>query len=336
MKCWRIACFGTLCGVPLLACADPAMSYLRTYGAAGDPATRLGWGLGLVSIAVTLIITVLLLRAVLRRHAKPADPAALAVRRDEGGMAWLYVGVGTSSVVLVACVVWTLFTVAAVAMPAHTALTLQINAAQWWWGVRYHSAQTERTFSTANEIHIPVGQPVRIELSTRDVIHSFWVPQLGGKMDVIPGKTNVMWLQADRAGIYRGQCGEFCGAQHAHMALYVVADSPQDYLAWSSHQLQPAEMPQSDSQRADQHAFMANCAACHAVRGTPAGGTLGPDLTHLMSRETIAAGLLSNTPGHLAAWIADSQALKPGSRMPTLNLSGANLNAVVRYLQTLQ
>ena len=336
MKRRRLACLGTLCALPLLARGDPAMSYLHTYGPAGDPATRLGWGLGLVSIAVTLTITVLLLMAVLRRRAKPADPAALAVRRDEGGMAWLYIGVGVSSVVLVACVVWTLFTVAAVAMPAHTVLTLQIDAAQWWWGVRYLDARTERSFSTANEIHIPVGQPVRIELGTRDVIHSFWVPQLGGKMDVIPGKTNVMWLQADRAGTYRGQCGEFCGAQHAHMALVVIADSPRDYLAWSSRQLQPAALPQSDSQRADQHAFLANCAACHAVRGTPAGGIVGPDLTHLMSRGTIAAGLLSNTPGHLAAWIADSQTLKPGSRMPTLNLSGAALNAVVRYVQTLQ
>ncbi len=336
MKLWRSACFGLLCAVPLLARADPSMSYLRTYGPAGDPATKLGWGLGLVSIAVTLVITVLLLMAVLRRHAKPADPAALAVRRDEGGMLWLYVGVGVSSVVLVACVVWTLFTVAAVAMPAHTVLTLQIDAAQWWWGVRYHNEQTERTFTTANEIHIPVGQPVRIELSTRDVIHSFWVPQLGGKMDVIPGKTNVMWLQADRAGTYRGQCGEFCGAQHANMALYVVADSPQDYLAWSRNQLRPAAVSDSEPQHRDQQVFMADCAACHAVRGTLAGGILGPDLTHLMSRQTIAAGMLSNTPAHLAAWIADSQALKPGSRMPTLNLSGADLNAVVRYLQTLK
>ena len=311
------------------------MSYLHTYGPAGDPATHLGWGLGIVSIVVVLVITILLLAAVMRRRTRGADPQALAVNRDEGGMPWLYVGVGVSTVVLIACAVWTMFTVAAVAMPAHTDLTLQVTAAQWWWSVRYESNEPDRIFTTANEIHIPVGRPVRIELKSQDVIHSFWIPHLGGKMDVIPGQTNVTWLQADQPGTYRGQCGEYCGAQHAHMAMYVIADTPQDYALWVRDQLRDAAAPTTEPARLGEQAFSAHCAACHAVRGTEAGGILGPDLTHLMSRHTIAAGLLPNTPGNLAAWIADSQALKPGSRMPALALSGRDLTAVVTYLQTL-
>ena len=324
-----------LSGAPFLASAEPAMSYLHTYGPAGDPATRLGWGLGIVSIVVVLVITILLLAAVLRRRARNDDPDSLAVDRDEGGMPWLYVGVGASTVVLIACAVWTMFTVAAVAMPAHTDLTLQVTASQWWWSVRYDSDEADRIFTTANEIQIPVGRPVRIELKSQDVIHSFWIPRLAGKMDVIPGQTNVTWLQADQPGTYRGQCGEYCGAQHAHMAMYVIADTPQDYALWVRDQLSDAAKPTSEAIRLGEQAFVAHCAACHAVRGTGAGGILGPDLTHLMSRHTIAAGLLPNTPGNLAAWIADSQALKPGSRMPTLVLSGGDLSAVVSYLQTL-
>ena len=228
-----------------------------------------------------------------------------------------------------------MFTVAAVAMPTRTVLTLQVTAAQWWWSVRYQSGEPDRVFTTANEIHIPVGRPVRIELTSQDVIHSFWIPQLAGKMDVIPGQTNVAWLQADQPGAYRGQCGEYCGAQHAHMAMYVIADAPQEYALWVRDQLRAAATPASEAARFGAQAFAAHCAACHAVRGTDAGGILGPDLTHLMSRQTIAAGLLPNTPGNLAAWIADSQALKPGSRMPALALSGRDLSATRTYLQTL-
>jgi cytochrome c oxidase subunit 2 len=222
-------------------------------------------------------------------------------------------------------------------MPARaTEVTLQVTAAQWWWNVDYRDATPSRTFRVANEIHIPVGRPVRIELASEDVIHSFWIPQLGGKMDVIPGQTNVTWLEADRAGVYRGQCGEFCGAQHAHMAMEVVADTPEAYRAWVEHQLQAAVSPADEPERHGQAAFLANCAACHAVRGSGAGGIVGPDLTHLMSRRMIAAGTLENTPGNLAAWIADAQSIKPGSRMPTLALPGPELSAIVTYLQTLR
>jgi cytochrome c oxidase subunit 2 len=333
----RTSCGAILLALPLGASAASPMSYLRTFGPAGDPSTRLGHGLGIVSILVMLVIAVLLVAAIYRKRARPASARELTVSRDEGGLSWIYVGVGISTLVLIACAVWTMFTVAAVAMPAQAAeLTLQVTASQWWWNVRYQNQDPSQVFDAPNEIHIPVGRPVRIELSSTDVIHSFWIPQLAGKMDVIPGQTNVTWLQADKPGTYRGQCGEYCGAQHAHMAMYVVADAPKDYAAWAERQRTAASAAVAGALLHGQQTFVSNCGACHAVRGTGAGGILGPDLTHLKSRQTIAAGLLPNTPGNLSAWIANAQALKPGTRMPTMALSGPDLSAVVAYLDTLQ
>jgi cytochrome c oxidase subunit 2 len=323
-----------LLGAP--ASAEPSMSYWRTFGPSGDAGTTLGWGLGIVSIVVTVLVAASLLIGVLRRRRKDGDPRSLAVRTDSGGMAWIYTGLGLTVAVLIVFAVWTMFTIAAVAMPAKTTMTLQVTASQWWWSVRYDSPQPSQIFSVANEIHIPVGQPIRVELSSPDVIHSFWIPQLGGKMDVIPGQANVTWLQADKPGVYRGQCGEFCGAQHAHMAMLVVADAPQAFAAWKADQLRAAVPPTTPEGQSGRSAFVAHCAACHAVRGADAGGILGPDLTHLMSRRTIAAGLLPNTPGNLSAWIADAQALKPGTRMPSMVLPAPELTAIVAYLETLQ
>ena len=323
--------------LPLSTSAATPMSYLRTFGPAGDPATVLGHGLGIVSILVMVIIAVLLLASIYRKRARAASARELTVSRDEGGLSWIYIGVGVSTLVLIACAVWTMFTVAAVAMPRSAAdLTLRVTAAQWWWNVRYQDKDPSRIFQVANEIHIPVGQPVRVELASSDVIHSFWIPQLAGKMDVIPGQTNVTWLEANRPGVYRGQCGEYCGAQHAHMSMYVVADAPADYRAWTEQQRRGAAAVPAGPLQQGEKTFVAYCGACHTVRGTDAGGIVGPDLTHLMSRRTIAAGLLPNTPGNLAAWIANAQALKPGCRMPTLALSGPELSAVVAYLDTLK
>jgi cytochrome c oxidase subunit II len=326
-----------LAASPSTSIASSPMSYLRTAGPSGDPTTLLGWGLGIIAVGVLLVIAALLLWGVLRPHARPADSRALTVRADAGGMPWIYVGVGVTTVVLVGCAVWTMFTLAAIAMPARAAdLTLQVSAAQWWWGVRYQNSDPSKMFPTANEIHIPVGRPIRVELSSTDVIHSFWIPQLAGKMDVIPGQTNVTWIQASKPGIYRGQCGEFCGAQHAHMAMEVVADEPPAFAAWAARQLEGAALPEDAATLAGARVFSAHCAACHAVRGTAAGGIFGPDLTHLMSRQTIAAGLMANNAGNLSAWLSNPQALKPGTRMPNPILSASELRAVVAYLDTLK
>ncbi len=322
--------------LPVVLRAEGPMSYEHTYGPAVDPITRLGWGLSIVSLVVILIITVLLLGGLFRKRAVAAEPRQLAARSDSGGMPWIYVGVGASSLVLAVCMVWTLVTVNAVTRPLKLpTITVQVTASQWWWALRYQSSDPARIFISANEIHIPVGQPVRFELVSADVIHSFWVPQLAGKMDVIPGQTNAMWLQADRPAVYRGQCAAFCGAQHAHMALQVIAESPEAFAAWEETQLADTPLPLAGETLHGHEIFETHCAICHTIRGTVPMGIRGPDLTHLMSRGTIAAGLLPNTRGNLAGWIANAQSLKPGARMPDQNLSGPELLAVTSYLNTL-
>ncbi|MGH9455100.1 MAG: cytochrome c oxidase subunit II, partial [Terriglobia bacterium] len=293
------------------------MNYVRTFGPAVDPITQLGWALATVSILVILIIGSLLVAGIYRKRPLPSDPATLTVHSDTGGMSWIYIGVGVSSFVLAVCMVLTFITINAVARPpAARELTLQVTASQWWWSVEYQNADAERVFTTANEIHIPVGLPVRFELISSDVIHSFWIPQLAGKMDVIPGQVNVTWLQANHAGTYRGQCAAFCGAQHAHMALFIVAEAPAEFAAWESNQLSEKPPASTGEAARGQQVFETHCAVCHTIRGVAPAGIRGPDLTHLMTRSTIAAGLLPNTPGNLAGWIANSQSLKPGARMP--------------------
>lgn len=316
----------------------PPMSYHHTFGPAADPITRLGWGLGIISALVIVIVGILLLGGIFRGRAGEStkSPRQLAVHSDTGGLDWIYIGVGISSVILLGCMVWTLIVTAAVNHPPTApTLTVQVTAAQWWWGLRYSGQSSEDIFTTANEIHIPVGQPVRFELASADVIHSFWVPQLAGKMDVIPGQTNAMWLQADQPGIYRGQCTAFCGSQHAHMALLIVAQTASDFEAWRKDQLTETPVYTTGEARRGEQIFETHCAACHTIRGIAPAGLMGPDLTHLMTRGTIGAGLLPNTRGNLAGWISNPQALKPGTRMPNQILSGPDLLAVTSFLETL-
>jgi cytochrome c oxidase subunit 2 len=192
-------------------------------------------------------------------------------------------------------------------------------------------------FTTANEIHIPVGVPVTFSLRSSDVIHSFWVPNLSGKKDLIPGKIATIWLQADKAGVYRGQCAEYCGHQHAHMALWIIAESPEQFNAWLQTQIQSAASPTTASQQRGQQVFLTStCVMCHAVNGTPAGSNIGPNLTHVASRNTIAAATLPNDREHLAQWVTDSQTVKPGNRMPPNSLAPDDLQALLDYVQSLK
>jgi len=203
--------------------------------------------------------------------------------------------------------------------------------------VRYLYDNPSQIVVTANEIHIPVGRPVRIRGTSNDVIHSFWVPNLHGKRDLIPSRITDEWIQADQPGRYRGQCAEFCGMQHAHMALLVIAEEPAQFEMWQETQLATSSAPVDEEQRHGQQVFLAKaCAACHAVRGTAAAGTLGPDLTHIGSRRTIAAGVFENTRGSLAAWIADPQTIKPGNNMPMVALTADELRAASAYLASLK
>lgn len=222
-------------------------------------------------------------------------------------------------------------------VPRAHPITIELTGKQWWWDVTYADTSPQGRFSTANEIHVPVGQPVLFVLDARDVIHSFWAPNLAGKKDLIPGYTQSMWFQADTAGDYRAQCAEFCGVQHAKMALHVIAESPDEYRHWVESQRAPGRTPTDSVTDRGREVFVTGqCAMCHAVTGTSAGGRNGPDLTHLASRRTIAAGTLPNTRGALAGWIVDPQQVKPGANMPPNQLSPPDLDALLTYLQSLK
>ena len=313
------------------------MSYLRTYGPAADAATRLNWGLIGISLGVVLIVGILVLWATLRRRPPLMSDAdgRMPVGAARGGLRWIYVGVGVSTLVLLGSTVWTVQTLSAIAAPQQRAeVNIKITSHQWWWEVEYTGQSPTETFVTANEVHIPVGEPVQLKLASADVIHSFWIPQLAGKRDVIPGQENYTWLQADRPGVYRGQCAEFCGAQHAHMALHVVAEERSQFKVWRTAELQPLNNEATQAPGAEM--FAQRCAVCHTVRGTTAHGRLGPDLTHLMARSHIAAGILPNNSGALHGWVANAQAIKPGSLMPAMQLTADELHSIVAYLQKLQ
>lgn len=217
------------------------------------------------------------------------------------------------------------------------ALQIRITGHQWWWRIEYHDPATGQWIETANELHLPANQTARLALGSADVIHSFWVPNVAGKMDVIPGRANVLDITPHRIGWFRGQCAEFCGAQHAHMAFDVKVESPQDFAAWLAGQGRPASAP-SDAvlARGMRVVTTGQCSMCHVIRGTAAAGRPGPDLTHIGSRRSIAAGTLAMNRGNLQGWIAQPQALKPGTMMPPVSLDPADADAVSRYLESLK
>lgn len=319
----------------MAAIAQP-LEYLTAAGDRAVPVVWLTWGLLFISLAVIVVIALLLAGAIWHR------PGQAWVRGEKGlllshggGLNWLWIGVGISTLVLLFSVVWTVDVLARIQSPAtRPAVTIEITGKQWWWQIRYLSPDPSRQFTTANEIHLPAGIPVRVRLIGGDVIHSFWLPRLAGKMDAIPGQTNETWIEAATPGIYRGQCTEYCGLQHAHMGLVAVAQKPGDFQKWWNGQL-AAPVAVGGPQRTGQHDFEMHCGNCHAVRGTAAAGALGPDLSHLMQRSTIAAASLPNDGPTLAHWMADPQNLKPGSLMPAPVLSEQELANIHAYLKTL-
>lgn len=304
------------------------------FDAAGQAAreiNRLWWLLFGLGTAVYLAVMGYLLLALYRR------PPALA----EGNPGWggntrtvIWGGIVLPALILLIVYGFTVRTLWSLsARAADAAVTIEVIGHQWWWEVHY----PEQSLITANEITIPVGQPVRINLTSADVIHSFWVPQLHGKLDLIPGRTNTFWLEAERTGEYWGLCAEFCGTQHAKMRFLVVAVAPAEFAAWLAAQQTPPPPPTSALAQQGEQLFMARaCAQCHAIAGTPANGRLGPDLTHLASRRTLAAGVLDNTVGNLGGWLIDPQHLKSGNLMPASLLTADELQAMLAYLQTLQ
>jgi cytochrome c oxidase subunit 2 len=216
---------------------------------------------------------------------------------------------------------------------AASSLTIDVIARQWFWDVSYSG----HAIRDANEIHLPVGRSVTIRLHSADVIHSLWVPALSQKVDAIPGRTNTVELEADRPGRFIGRCAEFCGLQHAQMRFVVVAQSDEDFAAWLARAEQVPPPPTDPHLIEGQQVFLgSSCVYCHTIAGTNASGTIGPDLTHVGSRLTLAAGTLPNAPGNLAGWIVDPQHVKPGNYMPGSDLQGDELQALLDYLETLR
>lgn len=327
---------GTISALALLLTGCQGIqSVLDPQGPQASRIASLWWVMLIVCTIVLAIVCTLVVLAVVR--ARGGDEDVDLTHRQK----WRLViagGVVVPAFVLLGLLTYSVVVGTAMVTEPAGALRIQVVGHQWWWQVRYPGEkQSNLNVTTANEIHIPVGRPVSIELTSRDVIHSFWVPNLHGKTDAIPGRTTHTWIQADRAGTWRGQCAEFCGLQHAHMAFVVVAHSATDFDRWLQAQREPAREPVEALAIRGQQVFVARaCALCHTVRGTPALATAGPDLTHIASRRTLASGTVPNTRGHLAGWILDPQVIKPGVRMPATQLSSEDLHALLAYLNHLK
>ena len=331
--------------LPLLASLGPQVeeaarvqSVLEPAGPQSARVAALWWFAFAVATTVYLATMAALAWAVWharRRVRRGEAPGAGAERRMTRGVAW---GVGATVVILLVFLSYDLSVGRALSpAPANDPLTIQLVGHQWWWEVVYPDSAPQRRVTTANELHVPVGEPVVVVLESRDVIHSVWIPQLGGKKDLIPGYKQSFWFQADTAGVYRGQCAEFCGHQHAKMALLVIAEPRVQFEQWLAQSRSPAATPSDPVARRGEEVFLAGpCVMCHAIEGTPAGSRAGPDLTHLATRLTLGAGTLPNTRGNLAGWIVDPQRIKPGVRMPPNALSPGDLDALLTYLQGLK
>lgn len=303
-------------------------SVLHPAGADAAVISQFAWVL--FGAATVIFAAVMALMALsLRDNARPLRPGL-----------WIAgAGVAFPVLVLSALLTWSTWRSAQlVPQGSQAALSISVTARMWWWEVRYRDPAGGREIVTANEIHIPVGQAVYVGLNAADVIHSLWVPSLSGKRDMIPGRVTGLTLRADRPGVYRGQCAEFCGAQHANMALHVVALAPDAFRDWLRRQALPARAPQGALLERGRAAFLEQrCQTCHTIRGVAETARLGPDLTHVGSRAHIGAGLLQTHQNTLAGWIADPQAVKPGVFMPAAaGTDGDTLGALAAYLEHLQ
>jgi cytochrome c oxidase subunit 2 len=319
-----------LAAMSVAGCAG-SPSILEPHGRAADEIAGLAWLLLWLGGGVYLVVMALFGVSLIRRGRQGAP---LSAGEQRMGNRTIVAGLVVTVVVLLVVFGFTINTQVALSLPAQADdLTVRVIGRQWWWEVQYPTEQ----ITTANEIHIPVGQPVRIELLSDDVIHSFWAPELNGKLDLIPGETNITWLEADAPGEYWGFCAEFCGIQHAKMQLVVVAEPAEAYTAWVARQQQPAQLPANEPAVRGLEVFLnGSCVYCHTIAGTDATGRLGPDLTHLASRRTLGAGAVPFNRGNLAGWVVDPQHIKPGNLMPATAISGEELQALLAFLESLE
>ena len=324
----------------LLASCDGPQSMTGGDGVSGEVFN----GLFAIFLAVTgfvyLLVLGFLLAAVMRRRGRRQDglPDEEGESRDVPLRKTLIGWTALIAMGLTALTVASFFADRRMAAAASVdPLRIEVRAHQWWWDVRYQIGRSSGHIRTANELHLPVGVPAIVTLVSSDVIHSFWIPNLAGKQDLIPGRTVEIALHPLREGLYRGQCAEFCGMQHARMAFDVTVESREAFDRWRRQQQLPAPLPRSPLQQAGlDYIETRQCGACHNITGTRANGQVAPDLTHLASRRSIGAGTYPMTRGHLYAWVADPQSAKPGNHMPHIPLEPAELHAVVAYLETLR
>jgi cytochrome c oxidase subunit 2 len=313
---------------------DVSQSTLHPAGPAAAAIAWLWWVMLAAFTGVFFLVLVVLCGAIFRGPKRVDASDARVPRRGSepplGRNGFIIAGgIVLPIVILTPLFLFSLQTSASLRQPPE-ALTIRVVGHMWWWEVRY----PEQGIVTANEIHIPVGKPVRLELASADVIHSFWVPRLGGKRDMIPGIENTFWIQADKPGVYRGQCGEYCGTQHANMAFHVVALPPEEFAGWlSKRNRRRGAAAMLEDSRGFQIFMSAGCGECHAIHGTRAKGNVGPDLTHFGSRRTIGAAMLESTRANLTGWIADPQAIKPGIRMPRTYLPAQDLLDLATFLE---
>jgi cytochrome c oxidase subunit II len=311
----------------LLGCGN-ASGVINPRGPIAAHINELWWILLIVAVLVCAPVLGLLFYALFHARTPGTRPHQDLERR-------LVVGGGLVMplIVLSAVFVMTIRSTVELSRNPETDLTIQVLGHQWWWEITY----PELGVVTANEVYIPTGRNVRVELNTADVIHSFWVPELSGKVDLIPNHTTELWLNADASGAHLGFCAEFCGLQHALMKFQVIAVTPQDFDAWAVAQKSDAATPVETLAQRGMQVFLSNeCGTCHNLRGTEAQGGKGPDLTHFASRRTIAAGTLKNTPDELERWIREPEKIKRGTTMPPTPMSDQDMQALLAYMETLR
>ncbi|HTD86704.1 MAG TPA: cytochrome c oxidase subunit II [Candidatus Binatia bacterium] len=338
----NVAIFLAAACLLLTGCSGP-QSALNPAGSQASNISHLWWVYFTVTAVVYVLTMLFLLLSVRPRQPRSTNLEPITTpdpHREGRVLVVIGSAIGVTTVILFVLLFADLFTTRALGSLSSVgtnALSIKIIGHQWWWEVQYTDPVPSNYVTTANELHLPVGKPVMVQLASSDVIHSFWVPNLHGKKDLIPGHPTTNWLRATRVGNFRGQCAEFCGYQHAQMRLAVTVDPEDKFNEWLTAQKQEAPQPQTDIQKRGQDVFLSTtCVMCHTIQGTPAFGRIGPDLTHIASRPWLGAGARPNNPATRAAWIQNSQHIKPGVHMPQHNLPAEELQALLNYLDILK
>jgi cytochrome c oxidase subunit 2 len=339
-----IALLFAVCALVLTGCAGHQQSAIDPAGPQAGRIAGLLWLFVSLLTVIFIIVLVLTLWTLTRRYRgmeqEPLEITHLPSPQTENKLTRVVGGATIATVlILFFLLVSSVLTGKAVADlgASGRGMVIELTGNQWWWQVQYDNLDPSRVVVTANEIHIPVGRAVMIMGRSNDVIHSFWVPNLHGKRDLIPSRVTTEWIEASQPGAFRGQCAEFCGLQHAHMALWVIAEPEAKFDAWLNAQIQPSAAPVDPVKQHGQQVFLNHaCEFCHSIRGTTAAGQMAPDLTHFGSRRGIAANTLPNTMGNLGGWIVDPQSVKPGNHMATIALNSSDLQPLLEYLESLK